>query len=604
MKDKLLFVYLLIIVYFAPLLHGQQFMGYEEPDTSNVKVRVGKFDETLTGTEKDTGWGIASSIMVSQFKIGNDIWFKSNGPAKEYIYPGLYLNGFFYKMDIYIDSTCVFSTDTLTNIRREKTSTVIPLKINPKGKTVYIRMRIESNFYLGLLKEAKFGSVPSLLSYKRECDKKEIDNAVLETAVGSTILFLGLFSLFIFLNQIKQRLYPFLLFGIICFTSGYNYLTNPLSLTGYLNITHGTLFFLSMLSVFILAPVFVYFLEMMFGAGWKKLLRRLWQFSALFGFLFTIALLFDISLAIHFPDANIVYSIEIFLIVLIFIKSGYYKNRDAWPMLLGIMTFMVFAMLDLLKENLNINWAGSLSGWGILLWAFSLMHVLLKYYVNIQNDMKRIQEDIRIKEDEVEQLREDNIRSQYEALKNQVNPHFMFNTFSTLIDVIEDSPEQAADFVQKLSNVYRYVLLCKDKQVIDIGSELDFVYAYSFLLEKRFGNGFQLHVDVPENVKSNLIIPLGLQILIENTIKHNIVSTKKPLQIDIFTDKNNEYLSVRNTLQRKNSQIPSTKVGLNNIISRYQYFTNLEVKVIENDLYFTVQLPILSRNDEYQDSNN
>ena len=193
---------------------------------------------------------------------------------------------------------------------------------------------------------------------------------------------------------------------------------------------------------------------------------------------------------------------------------------------------------------------------------------------------------------ETERLKSENIQSQLEGLKNQVNPHFLFNSLNTLTYIIPEDPEKAIKFVQKLSKVYRYILEIRDKKLIPVVEELEFLHSYIFLLKERFGENIKVNLDIPEEYEYRHIVPLSLQILFENAIKHNIISSSKPLQIDVYCE-NNDRLIVQNNLQRKKQSIPSTKVGLQNIKNRYAYFSDQKVDIIESETHFTVSLPLI-----------
>ena len=189
---------------------------------------------------------------------------------------------------------------------------------------------------------------------------------------------------------------------------------------------------------------------------------------------------------------------------------------------------------------------------------------------------------------EKEQLERAHLASQLEGLRNQVNPHFLFNSLNTLTYLIPEAPDKAVRFVQQLSKVYRYVLESRDEQVIPLQTELEFLQSYIFLLRERFGDNLQVEIgDMPE--RKMAIVPLTLQMLFENAIKHNVISTQKPLKIEVFTE--NGRLIVRNNLQKKNQVMDSTGVGLQNIRDRYRMLTEHEIEVIASQQYFTVLLP-------------
>jgi LytS/YehU family sensor histidine kinase len=176
-------------------------------------------------------------------------------------------------------------------------------------------------------------------------------------------------------------------------------------------------------------------------------------------------------------------------------------------------------------------------------------------------------------------------------LKTQVNPHFLFNNLNTLCSIIPEDPKTAVVFVQQLSKVYRHILEVQDEQSIPLKDELDVMKAYSFLLQTRFGNNLDITIDVPEEKLAKRIIPLSLQILMENAIKHNIVSSDKPLKVNVSAL--NGRLVVSNNLQKKNQVNESTGIGLDNIRNRCRLLCNGQVEVTESGNSFTVSIPLI-----------
>ena len=193
--------------------------------------------------------------------------------------------------------------------------------------------------------------------------------------------------------------------------------------------------------------------------------------------------------------------------------------------------------------------------------------------------------------EEKELLKRESLQAQLSALKTQVNPHFLFNNLNTLSAVIPDNPGAAIDFVQQLSKVYRHILEVRDEQSILLKEELEVLEAYAFLLKTRFGENLNISIRVADERLQQRVVPLSLQILMENAIKHNIVSSAKPLQIDVYAGE--EYLVVRNTLQKKNQLIESTGIGLDNIRNRYRLLGDKKVEVEEGPESFTVRIPLI-----------
>ena len=188
-----------------------------------------------------------------------------------------------------------------------------------------------------------------------------------------------------------------------------------------------------------------------------------------------------------------------------------------------------------------------------------------------------------------EEFKREALNLQFDALKNQVNPHFLFNSLNVLTSLVETEPKLAVRFIKQLSEVYRYVLEHKDKELIELETELQFVNAYIYLQKIRFDSS--LIIDISIDNGAGRIIPLSLQMLVENAIKHNIISTDKPLHISVFC--NGDYLIVNNNLQKKTVIHETGSIGLKNIRDRYAYFSKLPVVVEETNEMFTVKLPII-----------
>lgn len=189
-------------------------------------------------------------------------------------------------------------------------------------------------------------------------------------------------------------------------------------------------------------------------------------------------------------------------------------------------------------------------------------------------------------------LKKENIRSQFETLKNQVNPHFLFNNLNVLSSLIYLDQEKAGKFVRQLSKVYRYVLDFKDVDTISLQEELEFLKAYIFLLTTRFGDNLLVEWSLNDECRTCRIPPAVTQMLIENAIKHNVIAKNKPLTISILSDEGG-YMTIRNTLQRKSSVEPSSRTGLENIRKRYQFLTSKPVIIEETADSFTVKIPLL-----------
>lgn len=193
---------------------------------------------------------------------------------------------------------------------------------------------------------------------------------------------------------------------------------------------------------------------------------------------------------------------------------------------------------------------------------------------------------------EREKLLIEKTQSQLDALRSQINPHFLFNSLNTLEALTEEKHENSTQFVRELANVYRFILQSQDKKLNTLKEELDFISAYSFLLKTRFGDNLTLTIAVEECDHVKQLPPLTLQLLVENAMKHNIISSTKPLHIKITSVENN-FLAVTNKLQKKSQTIASTKIGLNNISQRYQILGERKMAVEETAHEFKVTVPLI-----------
>jgi len=199
---------------------------------------------------------------------------------------------------------------------------------------------------------------------------------------------------------------------------------------------------------------------------------------------------------------------------------------------------------------------------------------------------------LNISEKKQEQLMRQNAESQLEILKNQVKPHFLFNSLNTVISIIPDEPDKAIDYIQRLSKVYRYILEIKDNKLIPIRDELDCINDYVYMLQVRFGENLRFELNEEGLDDRSHVVPLSLQILVENAVKHNIISNKKPLVIKIKKGLA-ENLLISNNVQVKNQKMPSTGTGLSNIKSRYEILTDKNVEITQTERNFTVSIPLL-----------
>lgn len=182
--------------------------------------------------------------------------------------------------------------------------------------------------------------------------------------------------------------------------------------------------------------------------------------------------------------------------------------------------------------------------------------------------------------------------AQFESLKNQLDPHFLFNSLNVLSSLIDENPRQAQKFTASMSKIYRYVLEQKDKELVTVEDELEFAKTYCELLKTRFEDSVDFVFDVKKEDYRRFVVPLSLQLLLENCIKHNFATSSKPLIIKIYSE--NDNLCIENNLQVREQIKESSGIGLANIVQRYALLTKKNVFIEKSEDYFKVKLPVLS----------
>ena len=192
---------------------------------------------------------------------------------------------------------------------------------------------------------------------------------------------------------------------------------------------------------------------------------------------------------------------------------------------------------------------------------------------------------------QTEQLKRENIQSQFEALKNQIDPHFLFNSMNTVYSLIDTNPDKAKEFISKFSKIYRHVLDVKEKVVVPLKEEIEFLNSYIFLQKIRHEGNLEISINIDAQKSDNYIPPLSLQMLVENAIKHNTVSKKNPLIISITN--NNNCLIIKNNIQLKDNMIESTKIGLKNLTERYKHISEKAPEFYVMDNEYVAEIPLL-----------
>ncbi len=253
----------------------------------------------------------------------------------------------------------------------------------------------------------------------------------------------------------------------------------------------------------------------------------------------------------------------------------------------GKYTFMVEASThEHFEDAARLTWSFEIKPPFYERWWFLLLLSVLLFaaiYVYIRTRDRRLKKQARVEQEK--------IQAQFETLKSQVSPHFLFNSFNTLLSLIETDPKKAAVYVEKLSDLFRNILRYRELDLISLKEELSLIKAYAYLQEQRFGKNFRLEIVLSEASQQSLIPPLTLQLLLENAIKHNIITHQKPLLVSIKTE--GDWLVVTNNLQAKPNPELSTGFGLRSISDRYKLLSERQIRIEPGDTHYKISLPLL-----------
>ncbi len=222
--------------------------------------------------------------------------------------------------------------------------------------------------------------------------------------------------------------------------------------------------------------------------------------------------------------------------------------------------------------------------WFMLLFISAVAWLILRYQRYREHEINKR-----------ERMRRERIESQFEVLKAQINPHFLFNSFNTLANLVEEDAGNAVEYIEKLSDYYRRIIQFRDQKLISLHEEISLIHDFRYLLHQRFGDKLKIHIDL--HGVDGAVPPLCLQMLVENAVKHNIVSAAKPLLIQISAN-GDEYLEISNNIQEKINPAVSTKFGLQNIKSRYALLSDRKVFVERNQGTFVVRVPVIKTEKE------
>ncbi|WP_422107071.1 sensor histidine kinase [Winogradskyella sp.] len=192
---------------------------------------------------------------------------------------------------------------------------------------------------------------------------------------------------------------------------------------------------------------------------------------------------------------------------------------------------------------------------------------------------------------EKERLKQQSLQNELAALRNQVNPHFLFNSLNSLSLLVREDQKAAGKFINKLSFLYRYILQSKDQDLVTVKEELKFLESYVHLIKERYRDNFNVNIHINDALLQKKLPTLALQLLMENAVKHNEISNDKPLYVDVFDE--GGWLVIKNKLQKRTGHIESTNTGLSNLNTRFKLQMDKNIEILKDDTHFSVKIPLV-----------
>lgn len=290
----------------------------------------------------------------------------------------------------------------------------------------------------------------------------------------------------------------------------------------------------------------------------------------------------------------VVFYWEAFRIVILILRQKYPHHKDTGRRI-GLQTIFFFLLICLgailitfISQNLPRDTVQNFASEYI---EIAVRSMLLGALINIIYECVYLTDLYKKSFYESERLKKEGLKAQYELLRDQISPHFLFNSLNTLITIVPEDPTLAVQYIQTLSNVYRQILSTSEKKIASLKTEIIFLKDYIYLYKMRFGDNLHVEYKIPDDLSGLLVATFAMQMLVENALKHNIISERHPLNILISVEK--DHIVIENNLQLRTSGVESTNVGLKNIISRYKLLTDKPVTVRRTADRFVVFLPFL-----------
>lgn len=559
-------------------------------DNSMVQVKfiasndTADFQKRLRTIILDTlGWKCIDDLTETDLKINNHLVIKYTVDVSRLREPAISFSGKRLQMAIYEDSCLLYSNVDFSAEAKGFITKVIPF-ISRDSATIY------HHFYYKNFLETPF------ITFVRIGERSELLNDVIvigpeheveysSLAIGFFVITIGFISVIsglLYRGRNKKMLLFFALFSIASGVDSLEFIFAQL-----LDLPRSFVTIL-MFGSSLLSPLgFIGFLQYGIENSRSQFLRIAFWFSVLWIILF-IALLIASPIVVIYWGGLL--TIVLLICIAIYRERIYRRREFLFPMLslAGLMLILVEnALCDFNVIGFKIN-----PDYGILILVFSLVIYVVKNIRESNLQIQLVKTELEQSQNRLLTLENQNIQSQFDALRGQINPHFLFNSLNTLASLINIDTNRATRFVEEFSNVYRRLLGVKGDILITVDEEMKFLKSYIYLQEIRFGQNLQFHVEIPEQCLDKLLTPLSIQLLVENALKHNEISEDFPLHVTISADDN--YVYVTNPLNPKTSGIAKPSgIGLENLKKRYSQITDIKPMFIRTSSEYIAQIPIL-----------
>jgi two-component system, LytTR family, sensor kinase len=581
------FLFTLVLIF----CNSGLFANIDLLESKKIHYYISKGDEEVK-TTIISEWPVFENFDWDNIAKGNQLYLAFTFDVNSIDEPAIWFDATLKRFKIIQDSSLLYATGLYPDLDP------MVLKLHPKQKSTII---ISSSFSSRELSYAiftiKLGEYRGLL---KDAEKSTYDLLIDQLSIiliSAIILFFGILSLAFFIVRWRDKNFAFLYYGIAVSVSAFvNIDIRLIHLS--IDLPDWLLTFFQLNGRFGVFALFLLFIRQIFELERIKIVNNAlyatfiyWLIAVLSFYLIPSPVVFSILSIGYGAFAFIVLGLVVYYVS----KSKVLKELpDKQIFLFFIFLFLVVIIYSLGSMLLSMETHRQVPIYlGVFAMSLAMLSLLIGRYVQMERVSFNYEIELEKQKNELLKLQQANVEAQYASLKSQLNPHFLFNSLSTLSSLVYPVayPEVAKEFIDEFSKIFRYMLDVHTKDLVSLNDELGFLKSYIFLQELRFPLGLSCNINIDSIYYNRVLPPLALQIPVENAIKHNQVSKEKPLNIEIFVEE--DMLIIKNNLQKKYiKDIESTQVGLNNLKERYSVY-NVTPKIIELRDYYIVKIPLL-----------